>query len=156
MLICIIHEGRRDGGELNQVVTLSSGQPLPWARPAGRACGVRYHRGLAGVPTAPHSGQLCSSPSRSFLNPLPGTLTTSPKCHLTWPWPGSCTALLKHVLLVLSSQTCFLLPQVWSQCVSSGSTHRLPESLFLWETQHHSAGSLKPKGSGPHDWQTEF
>lgn len=79
MLVCIIHEGRRDSGDLNQVVTLFSWQPLPYARPAGRAyralkgSGVCYHRGLAGAlqhPT-PFWPALFQPTSRSFLKPTP-------------------------------------------------------------------------------------
>ena len=71
VLICITHEGRRDGGDLNQVVTLSSWQPLPWARPAGRACGVRYHRGLAGAPYSPPFRPALFQPISLLSKPTP-------------------------------------------------------------------------------------
>lgn len=72
VLICIIHEGRRDGGDLNQVVTLSSWQPLPYARPAGRACGVRYHKGLAGAPYSPPFRPALFQPVSLLSKPTPG------------------------------------------------------------------------------------
>lgn len=93
---------KSSGGNPSMETTYTPDQPAGLEEFSRAQC-LLYHTGAwqGLLCSSPNSGQPCSSPLiLSFLNPLTDTLTTSPKCLLTWPQPGSSTTLQNHALLV--------------------------------------------------------